>query len=82
LSLDEGSQVVIASAETLQEVEDEGMVKDEFAEVVVGVCHTLHPTAVLADGEVPWGEYAEGCVEVQSGGLPIAGKLGLEGIQA
>jgi hypothetical protein len=68
--------VVVASAETSQEVEVEGMVGDGFAEVVR---HTLHPTTVLVDGKVPLGEHAEGCVEVESAGLPVAEKLVLDG---
>jgi hypothetical protein len=77
--LDEAPQVVVVSAETTQKVEDEGTVEDGFAEITEGLQHIVLLAAVLADGEVPLGEHAEGCVEVESVGLPLVEKLGLKG---
>jgi hypothetical protein len=77
--LDEGPLVVVASAEATQKVEDEGAVEDRLTEIAEGVCHVLHPMAVLADREVLLRVNAEGCVEVERAGLSVAEKLGLEG---
>jgi hypothetical protein len=77
--LDEGPLVVVASAEATQKVEDEGAVEDRLTEIAEGVCHVLHPMAVLADREVLLRVNAKGCVEVERAGLSVAEKLGLEG---
>lgn len=70
-------QVVVAWSETSQKVQHKGAIGDGLAGTAKGVRHSLHPTAVLADGEVPLGEHAERGVEVESPGLPVAEELGL-----
>lgn len=52
-SLDESLQVVIATTETTQKVQDEDAVEDKLIKITEGVRHTIHSTIVLADGEVP-----------------------------
>lgn len=77
--IDEGLQVVVAIAKITQKVEDKGAVRDGFVEILSGVRHALHLSAVLGDREVTLGEEPEGGIEVDGMGLPVIEKLGLEG---
>jgi hypothetical protein len=78
-AFDEGLQVVVATAEITQKVEDKGAIRDGFIEILSGVRHALHPSAILGDREVTLGEEPEGGIEVDGMGLPVIEKLGLEG---
>jgi len=45
---------------------------------VKGISHTLHPLAVLTNGEIPLLEGVEGHIELKSAGLGVAKELALE----
>jgi len=46
-------QVAIGVVETPQDIEHQDAVSHRAAEVMKGISHTLHPPAVLTNGEVP-----------------------------
>jgi len=62
--------------ETPQDIEHQDAVSHRAAEVMKGISHTLHPPAVLTNGEVPQG--AEGRIELKSACLGVAKELALE----
>jgi len=64
--------------ETPLDIEHQDAVSHWATEVVKGISHTLHPPAVLTNGEVPLLEGAEGRIELKSAGLGVAKELALE----
>jgi len=64
--------------ETPQDIKHQDAVSHRAAEVVKGISHTLHPPAVLTNGEAPLLEGAEGRIELKSAGLGVAKELALE----
>jgi hypothetical protein len=81
IALDEGLQVIVASIETTQMVEDKSA-GDGLVEIPKRVHYALHSAIVLSDREVTLGEEPEGGIEVEGVGLPVAKELGLEATQA
>jgi len=71
-------QVAICVVETPQDIKHQDAVSHRAAEVVKGISHTLHPPAVLTNGEAPLLEGAEGRIELKSAGLGVAKELALE----
>jgi hypothetical protein len=64
--------VGVAVTEPAEDVEDQDAILHGPAEVAKRVCHALHPTIELANGEVALDESAETHVETQSPGLGVA----------
>jgi hypothetical protein len=71
--------VGVAVAEPPEDVEDQDPILHRPPEVPQGVCHALHPTAELTDGEVTLDEGPEARVEAQSPSLSVAQELALKG---
>jgi hypothetical protein len=71
--------VGVAVTEPVEDVEDQDVILHGPGEVAKGVCHALHPTTELANGEVTLDEGAETRVETQSPGLGVAQELSLKG---
>jgi hypothetical protein len=69
----------VVVTEPAEDVEDQDAILHGPAEVIKGVCHALHPTIELANGEVTLDEGAEAGVETQSPGLSIAQELPVKG---
>ena len=63
-AFDEGLQVVVATAEITQKVEDKCAIGDGLTKILKRVCHALHPMTVLGDKEVALGEGPKGGVKV------------------
>ena len=78
LTGDPRMEVSVAVVEPTEDVEDQDTVLHGPAKVAKRVCHALHLTAEVADGEVALDEGPEAHIETQNSGLGVAQKLALE----
>jgi len=72
----DGLEVLI---QTVNEVEDEGAVGDDFTSVTKLVYHALELLAVIGDGQITLNEVAELGVEEEGACLAVIEELGLHG---